>query len=221
MRREELVDLNAFATVAEEQSFTRAAAKLGTSQSALSHTINRLEARVGVRLLARTTRNVAPTEAGERMLRALGPLVTIHQRTRPDRDLTNNHRNLNSSSVSQDAHRNTRSGALEFDIDHCVVQPKLTQYNSFEGRGELWIAEADRSCGRIEFDPKRGLNHQEKRTAGPCLGRTGHRIKRGSCSAASTKAAKQFRQSTQFHKAGGGERRLEYLVHVPLKPIPR
>src|SRR5271166_3528185 len=59
MRREELVDLNAFATVAEEQSFTRAAAKLGTSQSALSHTINRLEARVGVRLLARTTRNVA------------------------------------------------------------------------------------------------------------------------------------------------------------------
>ena len=49
MRREELVDLNAFATVAEERSFTRAAAKLGTSQSALSHTINRLEARVGVR----------------------------------------------------------------------------------------------------------------------------------------------------------------------------
>ena len=75
MRREELVDLNALATVAEERSFTRAAAKLGTSQSALSHTINRLEARVGVRLLTRTTRNVAPTEAGERMLRALGPAL--------------------------------------------------------------------------------------------------------------------------------------------------
>ena len=75
MRREELVDLNAFATVAEERSFTRAAANLGTSQSALSHTINRLEARVGVRLLTRTTRNVAPTEAGERMLRALGPAL--------------------------------------------------------------------------------------------------------------------------------------------------
>ncbi len=73
MRREELVDLNAFATVAQEQSFTRAAARLGTSQSALSHTISRLEARVGVRLLTRTTRRVAPTEAGERMLRALGP----------------------------------------------------------------------------------------------------------------------------------------------------
>ena len=75
MRREELVDLNAFATVAEEQSFTRAAAKLGTSQSALSHTIRRLEARVGVRLLTRTTRSVAPTEAGERLLKSLGPAL--------------------------------------------------------------------------------------------------------------------------------------------------
>ena len=75
MRREELVDLNAFATVAEERSFTRAAAKLGTSQSALSHTINRLEARVGVRLLTRTTRKVAPTEAGERMIRSLNPAL--------------------------------------------------------------------------------------------------------------------------------------------------
>lgn len=73
MRREELVDLNAFLTVAEERSFTRAAARLGTSQSALSHTIRRLESRLGVRLLARTTRSVAPTEAGERLLRTLGP----------------------------------------------------------------------------------------------------------------------------------------------------
>ena len=75
MRREELIDLNAFATVADEQSFTRAAAKLGTSQSALSHTINRLEAHVGVRLLTRTTRKVAPTQAGEQLLRALGPAL--------------------------------------------------------------------------------------------------------------------------------------------------
>src|SRR5271157_6267860 len=88
MRREELVDLNAFATVAEEQSFTRAAAKLGTSQSALSHTINRLEARVGVRLLTRTTRKLAPTEAGERMLRALGPaLDTIAEALASAREL--------------------------------------------------------------------------------------------------------------------------------------
>ena len=75
MRREELVDLNAFATVAEEGSFTRAAAKLGTSQSALSHTVRRLEARLGVRLLTRTTRRVAPTQAGERLLNVLGPAL--------------------------------------------------------------------------------------------------------------------------------------------------
>jgi len=75
MQREELVDLNAFAVVAEEKSFTRAAAKLGTSQSSLSHTIRRLEARLGVRLLTRTTRNVAPTEAGERLLATLQPAL--------------------------------------------------------------------------------------------------------------------------------------------------
>jgi DNA-binding transcriptional LysR family regulator len=73
MRREDLADLAAFAAVAEERSFTRAAAKLGTSQSALSHTIRRLETRLGVRLLTRTTRSVAPTDAGERLLRTLGP----------------------------------------------------------------------------------------------------------------------------------------------------
>ena len=75
MRREELLDLNAFLTVAEEKSFTRAAAKLGTSQSALSHTIRRLETRLGVRLLTRTTRSVAPTEAGERLLDTLRPAL--------------------------------------------------------------------------------------------------------------------------------------------------
>jgi DNA-binding transcriptional LysR family regulator len=75
MQREELADLNAFLTVAEEQSFTRAAAKLGTSQSALSYTIRGLETRLGVRLLTRTTRRVAPTEAGERLLKTLGPAL--------------------------------------------------------------------------------------------------------------------------------------------------
>jgi DNA-binding transcriptional LysR family regulator len=75
MQREELADLNAFLMVAEEQSFTRAAAKLGTSQSSLSHTIRRLETRLGLRLLTRTTRNVAPTEAGERLLRTLRPAL--------------------------------------------------------------------------------------------------------------------------------------------------
>jgi len=75
MRREDLIDLNAFMTVAEEQNFTRAAARLGTSQSALSHTVRRLEARLGVRLLTRTTRRVAPTAAGEQLLRTLAPAL--------------------------------------------------------------------------------------------------------------------------------------------------
>jgi len=75
MRREELADLNAFLTVAEAQSFTRAAAQLGSSQSALSYTVRRLEARLGVRLLTRTTRKVAPTEAGDRLLRTLRPAL--------------------------------------------------------------------------------------------------------------------------------------------------
>jgi DNA-binding transcriptional LysR family regulator len=68
-------DLAAFLAVAREQSFTRAAAQLGVSQSALSQTIRVLEARLGLRLLTRTTRSVAPTEAGERLLRAVGPHV--------------------------------------------------------------------------------------------------------------------------------------------------
>ncbi len=73
MRRDEAGDLLAFIAVAEEGSFTRAAAKLATSQSALSHTLRKLETRLGLRLLARTTRSVALTEAGERLLRTIGP----------------------------------------------------------------------------------------------------------------------------------------------------
>ena len=73
MLRENVNDLLAFLAVAREQSFTRAAAKLGVSQSALSHTIRGLEERLGVRLLTRTTRSVSPTEAGERLLQTAGP----------------------------------------------------------------------------------------------------------------------------------------------------
>jgi len=73
MPRGNLNDLLAFLAVARERSFTRAAAKLGVSQSALSHTIRGLEARLGLRLLTRTTRSVAPTAAGERLLRSVGP----------------------------------------------------------------------------------------------------------------------------------------------------
>ncbi|AYD02630.1 LysR family transcriptional regulator [Neorhizobium sp. NCHU2750] len=73
MKRDELGDLVAFLTVAEERSFTRAAALIGTSQSSLSHTVRRLEERMGVRLLTRTTRNVVPTEAGEQLMETLRP----------------------------------------------------------------------------------------------------------------------------------------------------
>jgi len=66
-------DLIAYIAVARERSFTRAAANLGVSTSALSHTIRGLEERLGVRLLSRTTRSVTPTEAGERLLRSIGP----------------------------------------------------------------------------------------------------------------------------------------------------
>ncbi len=73
MERNELNDLAAFVAVADEASFTRAAFRLGISPSALSHAMRALETRVGVRLLARTTRSVATTEAGERLLRTLRP----------------------------------------------------------------------------------------------------------------------------------------------------
>jgi DNA-binding transcriptional LysR family regulator len=73
MDRGHLSDLLAFVAVARERSFTKAAAKLGISQSALSHIIRALEERLGLRLLMRTTRSVAPTEAGERLLRTVAP----------------------------------------------------------------------------------------------------------------------------------------------------
>jgi DNA-binding transcriptional LysR family regulator len=73
MQRGHLDDLVALVAVGRERSFTKAAAKLGVSQSALSHTIRELEARLGVRLLTRTTRSVSPTAAGERLLNTLGP----------------------------------------------------------------------------------------------------------------------------------------------------
>ena len=73
MSRQNYNDLLAFLAVAREQSFTRAAAQLGVSQSALSHTIRGLESRLGLRLLLRTTRSVSPTEAGQRLLMTIGP----------------------------------------------------------------------------------------------------------------------------------------------------
>lgn len=76
MAHENFNDLAAFAAVAQERSFTRAAAKMGVSQSALSQTIRALEERLGLRLLTRTTRSVAPTEAGERLFQTLAPRLS-------------------------------------------------------------------------------------------------------------------------------------------------
>src|SRR3954470_16322898 len=73
MSRENINDILAFLAVAQERSFTRAAALLGISQSALSHTVRALETRLGVRLLTRTTRSVSPTEAGERLMQTVAP----------------------------------------------------------------------------------------------------------------------------------------------------
>ena len=73
MRRGDLDHLPAFLVVRRERNFTRAAAKLGVSQSALSHTIRGLEERLGLRLLTRTTRSVSPTEADERLLHPISP----------------------------------------------------------------------------------------------------------------------------------------------------
>jgi len=73
MQRETMADLVAFLAVARQRSFTRAAAQMGVSPSALSHTIRKLEERLGVRLLTRTSRSVSPTEAGQRLLERVGP----------------------------------------------------------------------------------------------------------------------------------------------------
>ncbi|MHA6299959.1 LysR family transcriptional regulator [Devosia sp. CAU 1758] len=73
MNRENAADLIAFITVAQERSFTRAAGRLGVSQSAISHALSRLESRLGVRLLTRSTRSVSPTEAGEHLLATVEP----------------------------------------------------------------------------------------------------------------------------------------------------
>jgi DNA-binding transcriptional LysR family regulator len=76
MAHDDLNVLSAFLAVAEERSFTKAAKRLHVSQSALSHAVGGLEEEVGVRLLARTTRSVAPTESGEELLRSLRPALT-------------------------------------------------------------------------------------------------------------------------------------------------
>src|SRR5215813_1149932 len=114
MPKGSLDDLRALVAVARERSFTRAAAKIGVSQSALSQTIRQLEARLGVRLLTRTTRSVAPTEAGQRLLQVLAPrLEEIENEIASIRDL----RAKPAGTV--------RITATEFAID-TILLPKLT-----------------------------------------------------------------------------------------------
>src|ERR1700756_784185 len=82
--KNDLGELSAFAVVAEERSFTRAAARRGVSQSALSHSMRGLEMRLGLQLLARTTRSVSPTAAGTALLADLAPALERIERSLPE-----------------------------------------------------------------------------------------------------------------------------------------
>ncbi|MCR6502458.1 LysR family transcriptional regulator [Shinella sp. CPCC 101442] len=113
MMRENFNDLLWFLVVAEERSFTKAAAKIGITQSTLSHTIKRLETRMGLRLLARTTRSVSTTEAGERLRQSLAPRIA----------------EIETDIAALTAYRDTPSGTVRITLsDHaleCLVWPKL------------------------------------------------------------------------------------------------
>ena len=116
MARESISDLIAFSEVARERSFTRAAAKVGVSQSALSHTVRQLEARLGVRLLTRTTRAVSLTDAGERLLNGIGP------------HLDEIEAQVEALGVLRDKPAGTiRISASDYAISH-VIWPKLRQF---------------------------------------------------------------------------------------------
>ncbi|PYE22370.1 LysR substrate binding domain-containing protein [Rhizobium sp. PP-CC-3A-592] len=115
MLRENVTDLMAFMVVARERSFTKAAAQLGISQSGLSHSIRGLEERLGLRLLTRTTRSVAPTPEGERLLETMAPrLLEIEQ----ELVLLSDSRGKPAGTI--------RITADDFAIDH-VLWPKLRQ----------------------------------------------------------------------------------------------
>lgn len=115
MDRQDMADLTAFVVVAEERNFTRAALKLGLSQSALSGIVRRLEERLGVRLLARTSRSVAPTEAGERLVRTLTPML----------------RELDQSFAELSALRERPAGTIRISsVEHAakmIILPALTR----------------------------------------------------------------------------------------------
>jgi len=115
--RNDLAELSAFATVSEERNFTRAATRLGVSQSALSHSIRSLEKRLGIQLLARTTRSVSPTAAGTALLRDLAPSLERIER----------------AVAETRKQRETPSGRIRIIIPRTATQmvllPKLAQFN--------------------------------------------------------------------------------------------
>lgn len=115
--RNDLAELSAFATVSEERSFTRAATRLSVSQSALSHSIRSLEKRLGIQLLARTTRSVSPTAAGTALLRDLAPALERIER----------------AVAETRKQRETPSGRIRIIIPRTATQmvllPKLAQFN--------------------------------------------------------------------------------------------
>lgn len=116
MQRGNLDDLLALLTVARERSFTKGAAKLGVSQSALSHTIRALEARLGVRLLTRTTRSVSTTDAGERLLQTVGPRL---EEIDAELDALSNYREKPAGTI--------RITAVDYVVD-AVLWPKLAPF---------------------------------------------------------------------------------------------
>ncbi|MCC9625954.1 LysR family transcriptional regulator [Thalassospira sp. MA62] len=116
MRRENFNDLVTFLAVAREQSFTKAAAKFGLSQSAISHTIRGLESRMGIRLLTRTTRAISPTEAGERLIKSIGPLF---DQIEIEVDALNDLRDKPAGTI--------RITAADYAIDY-VLWPKLKPF---------------------------------------------------------------------------------------------
>lgn len=142
MQREDIKDLLWFLEVAREQSFTKAAAKLGTSQSSLSHTIKQLEARLGVRLLTRTTRNVAPTDAGARLFKSLAPRID----------------QIEADLADLVAFRDTPSGTVRLTLsDHALqttVWPKLRPIlkNYPDIRVELYSDNGMRNIVEERFD---------------------------------------------------------------------
>ena len=142
MQREDMKDLLWFLAVASERSFTKAAAKLGTSQSTLSHTIKEMEERLGVRLLTRTTRSVAPTEAGERLFQSLAPRIE----------------EIEADIASLVAFRDTPSGTVRITLsDHALqttvwpkLQPVLLHYPDL--RVELYSDNGMRNIVEERFD---------------------------------------------------------------------